>query len=101
MDSLTPQTFQPAGATPARARLGAPADPRGAGLLARPAVAVQGAALDGAVDVGDQGAVLDVGARRVALRDRGLQPPEVRLDGRGVAPVLEPLAQRPVDPLFL
>ena len=46
-------------------------------------------------------AVLLVGARGVALADGGLEPAEPGLDLRRAAPVLEPLALRPVDPLFL
>src|SRR4051812_40481185 len=46
------------------------ADARGAALLAGARVAVQGAALDGLVDRLDQRAVLGVGLRVVATRDR-------------------------------
>ena len=45
--------------------------------------------------------VLAVGPLLIAVRDRGLEPAEVRLDGRRVAEVLRALALRPGDPLFL
>ena len=85
----------------ASARGAAGAQPRGAGLLARAGVAVQGAALDRLVDQGDQLAVLGVGRVVVALADRGLQAAEVRLDRRRVAAVLDALALGAQDALLL
>src|SRR5436305_11814725 len=83
------------------AGLAAGAYPRRSGLLPGPAVAVQRAALHRPVDLRDQGPVLAVGPLLVAVRDRGLEPAEVRLDGRRLAEVLRALALRPGDPLFL
>ena len=88
-------------AGPTGSRGSAAADPRGAGLLAGAGVAVQRAALDGLVDRPHELAVLGVGAFVVARGDRALEAAEVRLDLRGVAAVLEPLALGPQDPLLL
>jgi hypothetical protein len=62
---------------------------------------VHGAALDGAVDLRDELLVLRVGRAGVAGLDRCLEAAEVRLDGRREAAIFEPLALRPVNPLFL
>src|SRR5215218_10390271 len=55
---------------------------RRAGLLARPGVAVQRAALDGLVDRPHELAVLGAGRLGVAAGDRGLEAAEVRPDRR-------------------
>jgi hypothetical protein len=64
-------------AKPARAGAlrgdGAAADAGGASLLASAGVPVQGAALDGLVDRGDEAAMIGVGRLLVARGDRGLQ----------------------------
>src|SRR5215212_8020794 len=74
---------------------------RRAALLPRAGIAVQGAALNRAVDLRDELLVLGVGRAGVPRIDRCLEAAEVRLDGRRVAAVFEPLALRPVNPLFL
>src|SRR3954451_6376639 len=82
-------------------RGGAGADLRRAGLLARTGVAVQRAALDGLVDRPHELEMLGVGRVGIAALDGGLQAAEVRLDRRGVAPVLEALALGADDRLLL
>src|SRR5919109_4096295 len=83
-------------------RLGeAAAQARCARLLAGAAVAVEGARLDSLVDARHQPAELLVRARGVAVADRILQPAEPGLHLGSAAPVLEALALRPMDPLFL
>ena len=79
----------------------AAAHARRAGLLARAAVAMQGARLHGLVDARHEPAELLIRARRIARADRVLEPAEPRLDLRSAAPVLEALALRPMNPLFL
>jgi hypothetical protein len=61
---------------------------RRARLLARAAVAVQRAPLDGPVDRAHERAVLRVGGLRIAGGHGGCQAAEVGPDRRGVAPVL-------------
>src|SRR3954451_1498407 len=93
-----------------RVRRSAAAEPLGAGagadagraaLLARTVVAVQRAGLHGLVDERQQLAVIGVGLGVVLGLDGRDQAPEVRLDRRGVAAVLETLALGAQDPLLL
>jgi len=86
--------------TLAVAPLGRGAHPRGAGLLARAVVAVQGAALDRLVDRAHQLAV-SVGAGGVVGALGVLQAPEQRLDAGRAAAVLAPLALGAQDALLL
>ncbi len=62
---------------------------------------MHGTAGNSAIDVGADVAQLLVGERCVTGRDGGLEAAEVGPHRRGVAPVLEPLALRPMNPLFL
>ncbi len=76
-------------------------DPRGAALLARAGVLVQGALLDGLVDPSDQRAVLGLDRLGVAGFDGALEPAEMRLDRAGVATVLVVLSLGAEDALLL
>src|ERR1700750_341443 len=76
-------------------------DARGFRLLARAGVLVQGALLDGLVDLRDQLALLFLDRAGVARLDRRLQAPEVRLHGAGQQSVLGALALAAKYPLFL
>ena len=67
----------------------------------RAGVLVQGATLHSLVDHAHELFVLRIGCGCVAARHRRLQPPEVRLDRRRVAPVLQALALAAQDPLLL
>ena len=71
------------------------------GLLAGGVVAVQRARLRGLVDPRDEVAELVVGLRGVALADRRFQAVEPGLHLGSAAPILEALALRPMNPLFL
>src|SRR6202022_1288394 len=70
-------------------------------FLTGTAVAVQSPTLDRLVNRLDEHPVLGLGAVGVALGHGLLEPPEVRLDRRGVVAVLGPLAFGAQDPLFL
>src|SRR5215211_8493719 len=79
----------------------AAAHARRAGLLAGAVVAVESAGSHGPVDARYEPAELVVRAGGVARADSGLEAPEPGLHLGSAAPVLEALALRPMNPLFL
>ena len=89
------------GAALSRLATTASGDAGGFCLLPRAGVLVQGALLDGLVDLRGQLALLFLDRARVAGLDRRLQAPEVGLHGAGQQSVLGPLALAAKYPLFL
>jgi len=80
---------------------GAGGDACCAGLLAGTVTTVNGATLNGLVDLGDEHAVLGLHSFGIAVFHRGFEPDEISPDRAGEVPVLETLTLGAKDSFFL
>ena len=80
---------------------GAGGDTCCAGLLAGTVTTVDGATLDGLVDLGDEHAVLFFDRFGIAVFHRGFEPGEISLDRAGKASVFDALTLGAKDSFFL